>query len=301
MKVAVIGGGSVGLLFTAYLTHMGHDVELFVRREEQVKTIKTDGLLLKVGDVECLTRPGVSLIDEDSLVEKDLLIIAVKSYQLESIMKFISERFEPTKAILFVQNGMDHIQLIPELKSHSLFLGIVEHGALRQSDGVIQHTGMGRTKVAPYVDGHSGINWTKLSSEAFPFLLQSDWYEMLSRKLHINSVINPLTGLFKVQNGELQDNSEWQKLMSHLSREACRVLQLNEKDAWEDLMAVCKNTSLNKSSMLRDIEQGRKTEVEAINGYLVRLAEKNNMRIPNQEFVYRAIKGMEKGRRGNDG
>ncbi|MGM7701065.1 2-dehydropantoate 2-reductase [Pseudalkalibacillus sp. Hm43] len=301
MKVAVIGGGSVGLLYTAHLTKMGHEVELFVRREEQVKTIKENGLLLKVGEGEYSTRPGVSLIDEDALVEKDLLIIAVKSYQLESIMKFISERFERTKAILFVQNGMKHIHLIPELKSHSLFLGIVEHGALRQSDGVIQHTGIGRTKVAPYLDGHSGINWNKLSSDAFPFILQSDWYEMLSRKLHINSVINPLTGLLKVRNGELQDHPEWIKLMSSLSREACRVLQLAEKEAWEDLMAVCKNTSLNKSSMLRDIEQGRKTEIEAINGYLVRLAENSNLKIPNQEFVYRAIKGMEKGRRGNDG
>jgi 2-dehydropantoate 2-reductase len=265
--------------------------------------IQQQGLSLKQagGNAEC--KPDVRLLTDMEPQKADILIVTVKSYHVESIIPYIKTLFTNTRSVLFIQNGMTHIQYLPQLQDHSIYLGVVEHGAMRASDACVSHTGIGRTKVAPYVDGHAGINWEGLKSEAFPFILENDWYAMLSRKLHINSVINPLTALFNVKNGRLLEVPQWTELMRGLSREACNVLRINRMEAWEDLVQVCQNTSKNTSSMLRDLEQGRQTEMDAINGYLVQLAKQDNINVPNHEFVFRAVKGLEllKGRGDRNG
>lgn len=293
MKAAIIGGGSIGLLFTAYLLQSGMDVSLIVRRKEQKTAIQNDGLKLKSRNGQYTFQPDVHLLSEVESITADVLIVAVKSYQVADIKSEILTKYEQRKSILFVQNGMHHIKYLPDLKNHSIYLGIVEHGSLKESDTCIRHTGIGQTRIAPYIDGHSGINWEQHSTDSFAFVHHHDWYEMLSEKLHINSVINPLTAILGVENGKLLDNPDWVDLMKKLSAESCRVLHINESDAWKDLLTVCKNTSLNKSSMLRDIEGRRKTEIEAINGYLVDLASQEQIDVSNHEFVYKMIKGME--------
>ncbi|WP_408010881.1 2-dehydropantoate 2-reductase [Pseudalkalibacillus sp. A8] len=303
MKIGVIGGGSIGLLFTAYLSKSPHEVVLFVRREAQQQAIGTMGLTLKYGSSVYTCQPGVRLLSGADHNDIDVLIVAVKSYNIEQVMPEIGEKFSRTRSILFVQNGMQHLRVLPKLQMHSIYIGVVEHGALKESDHLISHTGLGQTKIAPYLDGHSGINWEKLSKENFPFTYQNDWYAMLSEKLHINAVINPLTAILKVTNGALLTNPYWVYLMKQLSKEACKVLNIKDHEAWKDLVTVCKNTSLNKSSMLRDIENNRKTEIDAINGFLLNSAQQKNIEVPNNRFVFQVIKGMEESMesRGNNG
>ncbi|WP_221564083.1 2-dehydropantoate 2-reductase [Alkalihalobacillus sp. TS-13] len=293
MKIGVIGGGSIGLLFTSYLAKSAHAVTLFVRREAQQQAIHTMGLTLKAGSSAYTSQPKVCLLSETDRSDIDVLIVAVKSYDVEQIMPEIIEKFRNTRSILFVQNGMQHLRFLPHLKMHSIYMGVVEHGAMKESDHLINHTGVGRTKIAPYLDGHSGINWEKLSKENFPFFYQNDWYAMVSEKLHINAVINPLTAILRIPNGALLTNTHWLELMEQLSKEACKVLNIKYHEAWKDLVAVCENTSLNKSSMLRDIENKRRTEIEAINGFILNSAEGKNIEVPNNRFVYQIIKGME--------
>ncbi len=303
MKIGVIGGGAIGQLFTAYLSKSPHDVVLFVRRETQQQAIQTMGLTLKFGTSVYTCQPDVRLLSGRDHEDIEVLIVAVKSYDVEQVIPEIGERFSRTRAILFVQNGMQHLRVLPKLQMHSIYLGVVEHGALKESDHSIIHTGLGQTRIAPYLDGHSGINWEILSKENFPFTYQKDWYAMLSEKLHINAVINPLTAILKVNNGDLLANPYWFHLMKQLSKEACKVLNIEDHEAWKDLVSVCENTSLNKSSMLRDIENNRKTEIDAINGFLLNSAQQKSIEVPNNQFVYQVIKGMEDHMesRGNNG
>ncbi|WP_257350565.1 2-dehydropantoate 2-reductase [Pseudalkalibacillus decolorationis] len=294
MRVAIIGGGSVGLLFAAYLQKNRHEVTLYVRRKEQQTNLQQSGLVVHSLKTEFTTHPKVRILDTSPQESYDLVIVAVKSYDLELVLPILANGFNHSRSLLLLQNGMLHTRWISDLTMFSVYLGSVEHGALRESDTEVLHTGVGRTKVAPYLDGRSGLNWDKLSIDVFPFQQEADWYNMLCKKLMINTVINPLTALLRVKNGDLLEQSNWLQMMERLFQETCRVMDVSEiETSWKELINVCENTSSNKSSMLRDIENGHRTEIDAITGYVLMVAEQKGIPIPYNQFIYQAIKGME--------
>ncbi|WLD95055.1 2-dehydropantoate 2-reductase [Alkalihalobacillus sp. AL-G] len=301
MRVGIIGGGSIGLLFAAYFQKNGHDVTVYVKREEQYTRLLNSGLVLQTLTTTFSSTPEVKIFQSAKKEFHDLLIVAVKSYDLEHVLPVVKSCFTDSRYLLLLQNGMKHTRWLSDLCMFSVYLGIVEHGALRDSDTKVLHTGIGQTKIAPYLIEGTGLDWGGLTFDSFPFQQKADWYKMLSRKLLINAVINPLTALYKVRNGELLERNTFIQKMEVLFKEICKVLDVEDKErSWKELVTVCKNTSNNKSSMLRDIERGNKTEIEAITGYVLIMAEQQNIHLPYNQFVFETIKGLEE-RRDPDG
>ncbi|WJH33076.1 2-dehydropantoate 2-reductase [Paenibacillus sp. CC-CFT747] len=116
-------------------------------------------------------------------------------------------------------------------------------------------------------------------------------------KLLINAVINPLTGLLSVPNGALLENRESEDLMRRLLQEGVEVLTREgytaDNTIGDRVRTVCRQTAANSSSMLQDLTKGRKTEIEWINGYLLRLADKHGVDLPVNRTLYSLIKLKE--------
>ncbi|MOA32778.1 putative 2-dehydropantoate 2-reductase [compost metagenome] len=117
-------------------------------------------------------------------------------------------------------------------------------------------------------------------------------------KLLINAVLNPLTALFDVKNGELPAHPTRMALMRALYEETALILkgagmQL-ESDGWAQIIEVCERTSGNVSSMLSDVRAGRKTEIGAINGAVVRLAEQQQLKAPCNRAVMELVDALSK-------
>ncbi|WP_174613151.1 2-dehydropantoate 2-reductase [Virgibacillus ihumii] len=288
MKVGIIGGGSVGLLIASYLAN-DHEITVYVRRAEQKTMINDDGLVLD----DCTESIRVNALLVNEMISEDLLIVCVKQQHIDNILSIIQQTNEQTP-VIFLQNGMGHIEKVHRI-DQQIMIGVVEHGAFRSGNSTVNHTGKGRIRLAAFNAGNELL--TKLTAQLdrsdFPFVLSGDWKLLLHEKLLINTVINPLTALFDVANGGLLDNCHLQQLAFALCREAANVLNMDFAAAWESVQKVIRNTASNVSSMLKDIREGRRTEVEAITGYLVRISTHP---IPNTEFVYRSIKALEKKR-----
>jgi len=117
---------------------------------------------------------------------------------------------------------------------------------------------------------------------------------MLTRKFIVNCVINPLTAILKVPNGELLTNQHYFQLFNTLFNEISVILQLENDDAYyENLVGVCRNTDINRSSMLKDLEENRPTEIDAILGYILQEAINKNLEAPLVHTFYHLIKGSE--------
>ena len=117
---------------------------------------------------------------------------------------------------------------------------------------------------------------------------------MLLKKLVVNAVINPLTAILRVKNGELITNPHYYLLVQLLFKEIEQSLQLqNSKGHFENVIAVCEKTAKNHSSMLRDLEENRPTEVDAILGYILEKAAEREIDTPMISSFYHAIKGKE--------
>ncbi|GGB45077.1 putative 2-dehydropantoate 2-reductase [Lentibacillus populi] len=282
MKIGVIGGGSIGLLISAYLSD-GHEVTIYVRRQEQKQVINEYGIRL-AHQREPLS---VSALLTEELAKEDCLFICVKQFQVANITPLFNKHQSP---IIFLQNGMGHVDLLRDIQAQ-VFLGIVEHGARKINDHTVAHTGKGGIRVASYNGDRSLLEMmvSKWDRPDFPIELEDDWLSMLGKKLVVNAVINPLTALFGVPNGDIITNPYISTIALELCREAADVLGLDFSEQWNHVKEIASNTKENMSSMWKDIEEGRQTENEAISGYLLHHA---NHDIPFTQFAYNSIKAL---------
>ncbi|MBU2659236.1 2-dehydropantoate 2-reductase [Bacillus cabrialesii] len=292
MKIGIIGGGSVGLLCAYYLS-LHHDVTVVTRRKEQAAAIQSEGIRLYKGGKEFSADCSADTSINSGF---DLLVVTVKQHQVQSVFPLL-ERVAKTN-ILFLQNGMGHIHDLKDWRAkHSIYVGIVEHGAVRKSDTAVDHTGLGAIKWSAFDDADPDpLNILFQHSHSdFPIRYETDWYRLLTGKLIVNACINPLTALLRVKNGELLTTPAYLAFMRLVFQEACRILRLeDEEEAWERVRIVCGQTKENHSSMLVDVIEGRQTEADAIIGYLLKEASLQDLNAVHLEFLYGSIKALER-------
>lgn len=287
MKIGIIGGGAVGMLLAALLSLDEHDLTIYVRRKEQMEALNNKGIILNPFGKKI----NVKAKQMGDPIEEELVIICVKQYQLSCIIPYIKKVSCP---LLFLQNGMGHLKLLKELnKDIPIFVGVVEHGSIRENDNSVVHTGKGVVRAAEY--NHTKESSTELikllSTDRFPVLLEKEWEITLVNKLVVNAVINPLTAIFDVKNGELLKNKELNKIASILTEEICNVMNLDYDLYWRKINQICKITASNTSSMRADIQMGRTTEIESLSGYLLERDTGNHQGFI--QFTYQGVKAME--------
>ncbi|KGP93269.1 hypothetical protein N780_10395 [Pontibacillus chungwhensis BH030062] len=288
MKVAVVGAGSIGLLYAIRTQEAGHEVTLFVRREQQIELICNKGIQVE-GESMMYDIHVKNIMDISGAF--DLIIIATKQTHVKKIVELVKVN-EIVAPLLFLQNGMGHIEDIHEIINPTA-IGIIEHGARKLSDRTVAHTGVGVTRIAAVTMKQEDLIIYKqmLESSHFPYKLENDWFEVMSDKLIINAVINPLTSIFKVVNGEVVNNPNLFRIAKKLCEEACDALGKASVEYHLDrVKKVAMQTKDNHSSMLEDIKNGRRTEIEGISGYLLKRA---NDELPYTTFVYEGVQAMQ--------
>lgn len=293
MKIGIIGGGSIGLLFAYYL-HRDHSVCLYVRSKKQAEQLQEKGLFLSCGNEEKQVSLDVKLASEWA-GEEDATFIAVKQYHLADLIEQLRTFNKPDKVLLFLQNGMGHIKMLGKL-SGEIYVGTVEHGALKTSANRVIHTGIGLTRLAPFHHALTELQdfSHKIHSVDFPFLIEEDYEKMLMKKLVVNAVINPLTAILQVENGELIQNPHFFQIVKRMFIEIENSLLLqNSEDYFDNVIAVCEKTAPNQSSMLRDLLENRPTEIDAILGFILEKAAEREINTPIIESLYQAVKGKE--------
>ena len=136
MRIGIIGGGAIGLLYANYLREK-HDVTIFTRTQEQAELLNRDGLNFIVNGQVQTKKVKANQISE-AVTNEELLIVTVKQYHLSDLYPSIKNVTSP---LLFLQNGYGHIEFLKTLNSRSIFVGVIEHGALKHNQNTVEHTG----------------------------------------------------------------------------------------------------------------------------------------------------------------
>jgi len=295
---AVVGGGSVGLLYAARLADSGISTVVVTRTRLQAEQLEREGITVQQLDGTRLQVPVQARPIEQGLPKADLYLLTVKQTDLPALLPAL--RSAPGGArFLALQNGMGHQELLAGvLPERQCFFGIHTEGARRLSATEVAHTGTGVLRIGP---------WRKKAEadpliDAFAIVAKQAGFQVSQveeiepfawRKLLANSVINPLTAIFDVPNGALLENSHTVSLMRALFEEASAVArscgQKMEESDWQEIGIICRNTSQNLSSMLQDIKRQRGTEVEAINGYIVKKGKEAGIPTPLHECLFRVV------------
>jgi 2-dehydropantoate 2-reductase len=297
MNIGIIGAGAIGLLY-AYQFSVLFPVTLYTRRPEQCKELKDKGITLVEENLPVGNRQvTVKHLSEKTRLKEEIIIVAVKQYALQDIMPYLL-KLNKDQSVLFLQNGMAHLKQAEKIENAQLLIGVVEHGVKKLDDVTVNWTGKGLTKVAPFRSDPSVTRflniWENGLSESFRFQKSNSYQNILVEKLVVNAIINPLTTLYRVKNGQLVQNRFYKETMFAMYLEVSFLIELEERDrVWDHVVDICSSTAENWSSMQRDIEFGRRTEVDSILGYLIILAEEQGEKVPLTEFIYRSIKGLE--------
>ncbi|WP_171056102.1 ketopantoate reductase family protein [Paenibacillus sinopodophylli] len=324
MQIDVIGGGSLGLLFGAKLADAGGVVTIWTRSSEQAALLTEKGVTLRElgeGGERSVAVLGASALEAErshSILPRRSergtrwIIVAVKqtdvNEQLLSLLqKLATSRGRDGTAIVCLQNGIGHLERIMErLPSIPLYAVTVTEGAKRLDGHTVEHTGKGELWIGEWTangrkrdifeDKSLEILVSILESAGFATFLSNNWDNRMYNKLLINAVINPLTAIFDVENGQLPLHPSREQFMRALHAETEQVLiqagMLPQQDSWQTIIDVCRNTSRNVSSMLSDIRGRRATEIDAINGGVVMLARKLGQRAPLNEAVIALVKTL---------
>lgn len=290
MNIGIIGGGSIGLLVGSYLSK-NHVVTLYVKRKEQKEALQAKELVLyKFSNSFRSTPIKVKLISE--IDQNDCFFICVKQNHLYEIAPFYTKLDDQTP-LIFLQNGMGHVEKLQSL-SQPTYVGIVNHGANRMNDYTVNHLGEGTITLASVTGSEEQLAMLidQLYDSSFVFKKVDDFIPLMHEKLIINAVINPLTAIFDVPNGSVIQNESLRLLARNLCEEAANILRIHTELAWEKIYRVASSTAENTSSMRADILNGKKTENEAISGYILHLAETGQA--PYTTFVYHSILVLER-------
>lgn len=284
MNIGIIGGGSIGLLMGSYLGKR-HDVTLYVRRDAQKLEIEQKQLQLQVNGKQVLATE-VQVANISTLTNHDCLFVCVKQTQLKGILPSL-QGLTHHIPIIFLQNGMGHIEEAKKLLQPT-YLGVVEHGASKLNDYTVNHLGIGRVVLGSLTGDE--LQLTKIiqaiDQTNFPFEQSYEVALLLKEKLIVNAVINPLTALFNVPNGEIVENKHIKTLAKNICQEVANVLQLDEAASWSRVKTIAHNTKNNTSSMRADILHKRSTEIESIIGYIIK---QDKEKLPFTTFIYHSI------------
>lgn len=286
MRIGIIGGGSIGLLIGSYLSSR-HQVTMYVRNEQQKESLNHKG----IRRADASGKAMVQALLSNELSNEDCFIVCVKQGHIADIVPLLALVNKDTP-VVFLQNGMGHLQAIKSIEQ-PILLGVVDHGALKSGHHTITQLGKGSIRVAAFSNADERIKGLvdAFHQLEFPVYMETDWSKLLTEKLIVNAVINPITALFDTKNGAIIHNRYLNALAKRLCEEAALILQLDPSKQWERIKQVANNTTENTSSMLKDLKEKRETELEAITGYLIQV--NNDHWIPNTLFVYHSVKALE--------
>ncbi len=300
MKFAVIGAGAIGRLFAGLLAKAQQEVVLITRREEAALEIRRRGI--RMSDNRRAESVRVKTTTEvNTLRGSEIVLLAVKSYDTTSVAEWVHPHLRPGGLLLTLQNGLGNIEAISaEMPEYQLAGGITTMGARLLEDARVIWTGYGETVIGEPERWPSPRteNLAKILSEAgIPTSTTSNLKRTLWGKALINAGINPVTALLKITNGELMVSKEGWLTASEAVQEGLLVANAEQvrfqTDMIMEMRKVAESTANNRSSMLVDVENHRKTEIDAINGAIVRLGRKHGIPTPINETLWTSIKSLE--------
>jgi 2-dehydropantoate 2-reductase len=300
MKIAIMAAGGVGGYFGARLAAAGEDVR-FIARGTHLAALRAKGLTLKSANGD-LHLPAVSAIDDPAAIgASDIVLFAVKQYDTEAAAKLIVPLVGADTAVITVQNGMDRHRHLGTILGDDHVMGGTTYitGAAIAAPGVITHAGSIARLVFGELDGrisgrgerflaackHAGIDAT----------LSRDVVKDMWAKFGLLSAFSGVSSVVRKPIGAIVSDPDTRGLLENAMAETVAVAKAKGVDLGDDYLA--RNRSFysgiapeTKSSMLMDLEHGRRLELDWLSGAVARFGDDLGVPTPTHHFIYAALK-----------
>ena len=277
MKIAVIGAGAMGSLFGALLSGSENEVWIVDPWQQQIDTINQKGLIVEETSGEINYRNLHATTDPQKVGVADMVLVFVKSMLTEPSVRDNKCLFSDRTIVITLQNGLGNPEKIAKFVSkENIIVGATAQGAILRGPGRINHAGHGNTVIGEM--NATETDKLKIVTKAFTACgvnveTSRNVLGLIWDKLLVNIGVNALSAVTGLNTGALIDHPELEEIFTAAIEEAVTISKLKgiklEHDPIENTRAVCRATVNNKTSMLQDILNKRKTEIDMINGAIV--------------------------------
>lgn len=303
MRIAVLGGGgAMGGLFGAYLADAGHDVILVDVSDVAVQAINTHGLFIEEKDGTIRHMPVQATRDPASAGIADLVISFVKCYHTEAAVTLALPMIGPRTRVLSLQNGWGNSDRIAQIVGpDKVLVGVTYHSASLLAPGRVKHPGTGHTCIGQI--GPADANHLDAICEAFtsagldcqrpPQIETEIW-----KKLALNACVLPLSACLGWRTHELAECEPTRAEMAAILEEVIAVTKarghpLDFDERWDAILGLLTRARDAKPSMLQDVESRRQTEIDVINGAVLRAGRATGVPTPRNAAMCALIRAIE--------
>lgn len=302
MKIAIVGTGGVGGYFGGMLAKAGNDVT-FIARGNHLEAMKANGLIVKSINGDFVIDSVSATDDISTITSVDVVLIGVKAWQVKEVAPKLKPVLKDDTVVLPLQNGvLAAKELSNELGEKYVLNGLCRIISKIESPGVIKHMGVDPTIVFGELNSEKServINLQKLFESAGIKAKVSRDIQIDLWKKFIAICVSGYLALTKTTYGEVLKHAETRQIMHDLMEEIvilARKLNVNIENGFLDkTMAFMDTFPYNStSSLTRDVWEGRPSEIDYQNGAVVRLAEKVEVDVHINRFIYYSLLPMER-------
>lgn len=306
MRIGVVGPGAMGCLLAGKIAQAGNEVLLLDHLPERAEIINQKGLIIEGLQGTFQIKIPVTLNPGD-LLKAELILVCVKAYDTRSVALILKGIGSGPK-VLTLQNGVGNVETLGEfLPKEKIIAGITSHGATDLGPGQVRHAGQGDTFIGYGFPQRKGdpekdpqlIQVKRLLDEVGFFTKVVPKIEnLIWSKLLINIGINALTTLTHLPNGKLIEFSGTKEILEEAVQEGIWIgkkkgIEFVYPDPLGQVKKVCQLTSTNISSMLQDALKRKRTEIDFLNGVIVREGQRFGIPVPTNSLLTRLVKTIE--------
>lgn len=300
MRIAVIGAGAMGSVFGAKLQAADAQVILFDINDAHIQAIRTCGLTLGEATGERVVRISATTGIAE-VVDADLALVLVDSNGTADVAPLLPNVLAKDGVALTLQNGIGNVEaLAAVLGAPRVIAGSTYNSAAFVAPGHVRHTNVGPTVIglpAGAPTERVRALAARLSNAGFPTTATDNAMGHVWSKFVLNCAINPLSALTGMRGGEIARHAPMARLLERVLDEvlavaAAKGIRLPDPDLRRHVLDHAFER-YNRPSMLQHVEGGRRTEIEALNGALVREAGKLGITVPYNEAVWAAVSGID--------
>ena len=309
--VVVAGAGALGCVFGGFLHRAGYRVTL-LGRAAQIEAIATNGLRIEgLWGEHQLRDLGLATDASHVQAPADAILITVKSYDTRTIAAAIAPLCAPQGIAISLQNGLGNVETLGAvLGAHRVLAGRVIFGAETLAAGRVRVTvyadpvliGVWRRREHPQLEAVARAWAERFAATGIPSAYTDDIEAALWGKVLYNAALNPLGALLGVHYGALGENAHTRAIMDTVIDEAFRVAVAEGVTLpWASPAAyravfydrLVPSTFDHRPSMLQDLERGRATEIDAINGEVWKRGAARGIVTPVNELLTRLVHARE--------
>jgi 2-dehydropantoate 2-reductase len=304
-RFAVLGAGAVGCYFGGMLARAGAPVTL-IGRPPHVEAIARHGLFLD--GLQFQEQIPVSASAEVSAVRgAEVVLFCLKTLDTEEAAKSLAPHLAPNAAVISLQNGVDNVERIRSAAKIDAFAGVVYVAAAMTAPGRVKHSGRGDLILGdlPGRGGEERDRRGQLESIAALFVragvpcrVSENVEGELWTKMIVNCTYNAISALGRARYYRTTRNAWTREVMVKVIEEALAVaraggVRLPEVNVVETVLKISESMANATSSTAQDLARGKRTEIDSLNGYLVRRGAEVGVATPVNQTLHALVKLLE--------